>query len=69
MYDEAEESDGTNGGGRVAMVVAGPNMKSGFQSATLYKHQNLLKMITSYLGIDGNLGLASTADPMSEFFK
>ena len=69
VFDEAEESDGTNAGGRVAMVVAGPNMKSGFQSATLYKHQNLLKMITSYLGVDGNLGLASTADPMTEFFK
>jgi len=69
VFDEAEDSDGTNGGGRVAMVIAGPNVKPGFQSSTLYKHQNLLRTITDYLGVDGNIGAASTAAPMSEFFK
>ena len=69
VFDEAEDSDGTNGGGRVAMVMAGPNVKSGYQSSTLYQHENLLRTITDYLGIDGNIGQASTAAPMNEFLK
>jgi len=69
LFDEAEESDGTNGGGRVAMVMAGPNAKTGFQSSRLYQHENLLRTITDYLGVDGNIGLASTATPMTEFLK
>src|SRR5215472_5054248 len=37
-----------------------------FQSSTIYKHQNLIS-ITNCLSIDGNLGLASAAPPMSYF--
>jgi len=69
VFDEAEESDGTRGGGRVAMVMAGPNVKPGYQSSTLYQHENLLRTITDYLGIDGSIGAASTASPMNEFLK
>jgi len=68
VFDEAEESDGTYGGGRVAMVMVGPNVKN-VQSSTFYQHENLLKAIANYLGIDGNVGAASTASPMSEFLK
>ena len=32
VFDEAEDSDSSNGGGRVAMVMAGPGVKRGFQS-------------------------------------
>jgi len=70
VFDEAEESDGTHGGGRVAMVVAGPSAKTGgFQSSNFYQHENLLKTITNYMGIDGDIGAAATANPMTEFFK
>lgn len=69
LFDEAEDSDTTLGGGHVALVLAGPAVKHGFQSANRYQHQNLLKMITSYLGVDGNLGSAANASGMSEFLK
>jgi phosphatidylinositol-3-phosphatase len=69
VFDEAEDTDGTNGGGQVAMVMAGPNVKSNFQSSTFYQHENLLKTITDYMGVDGNIGNASRANAMNEFFK
>jgi phosphatidylinositol-3-phosphatase len=69
VFDEAEDSDSTNGGGRVPMVIAGPGVKNGFQSGNLYQHQDLLKTIANYIGIDGNLGAAANASVMSEFFK
>ena len=69
VFDEAEDTDSTNGGGQVAMVMAGPNVNTGFQGSTFYKHENLLKAITTYMGIDGNLGYAANASAMTEFFK
>lgn len=66
VFDEAETTDTTNGGGHVAMVAVGPLVKPGSQSAVLYQHESLLKTITSYLGIDGNLGKAATAPAMSD---
>jgi acid phosphatase len=69
VFDEAADSDTTHGGGRVAMVMAGPNVKTAFQSSSLYQHENLLKTITTYMGIDGNLGNAANASAMTEFFK
>jgi phosphatidylinositol-3-phosphatase len=69
VFDEAEDSDTTHGGGHVPLVLAGPAVKQGFQSANLYQHQNLLKFITSFLGIDGDLGAAANASAMSEFLK
>ncbi len=69
VFDEAEESDGTHGGGRVAMVVAGPSAKTSFTSSNFYQHENLLRTITNYMGIDGSIGAAANATPMAEFFK
>jgi acid phosphatase len=69
VFDEADDTDTSHGGGRVAMVMAGPNVKSNFQSSTLYQHENLLKTITTYMGIDGNIGNAATTSAMTEFFK
>ena len=69
VFDEASTSDATHGGGRVAAVVIGPLAKKGFQSTTLYQHQNLLKTITTYLGIDGNIGSAGSAAPMSDMLQ
>ena len=69
VFDEADDSDSAHGGGRIAMVMAGPNVKSAFQSSTLYQHQNLLKTITTYMSVDGNIGAAASAASMDEFFK
>jgi acid phosphatase len=65
VFDEAETADSTHGGGHIAMVAVGPLVKAG-QSSTLYQFPNLLKTITNYLGIDGNIGGAGTAAPMSD---
>jgi len=69
VFDEAETADATHGGGHVAMVAVGPQVKKGFQSSVLYQHQNLLALIASYLGIDGNIGAAAGAAPMSDLLQ
>ncbi|HEX7959644.1 MAG TPA: alkaline phosphatase family protein [Terriglobales bacterium] len=69
VFDEAEVLDTTHGGGQVAVVVVGPKVKTKFQSTTLHQHQDLLKMITTYMGVDSNIGDAATAAGMTEFFQ
>jgi phosphatidylinositol-3-phosphatase len=69
VFDEGADSDTSHGGGRTVMVMAGPTVKSGFKSSTLYQHENLLKTITNFMGIDGNIGAAANAAAMTEFFK
>lgn len=69
VFDEAEDTDTTLGGGHVSLVLVGPRVKRGFQSSNQYQHENLLKMITTYLGIDGNLGAAAGASSMGEFLQ
>lgn len=69
LFDEAATTDTANGGGHVAFVAVGPLVKKGFQSSTLYQHQNLLALIASYLGIDGNIGAAAGAAPMSDLLQ
>jgi acid phosphatase len=68
VFDEAATSDATHGGGHVAMVAVGPLVKKG-QIGTLYQHENLLKTIATYLGIDGNIGAAGAAAPMSDLVQ
>lgn len=65
VFDEAETTDSTHGGGRIPMIVVGPLVKKG-QSSTLYQFPNLLRTITDYLGVDGNIGSAATAAPMND---
>ncbi len=65
VFDEAATSDSTHGGGRVAMVAVGPLVKKG-QSTTLYQHENLLKTIALYLGIDPNIGAAGSAAAITD---
>jgi hypothetical protein len=69
VFDEGEATDTSHGGGQVALVIAGPSAKTNFQSSTLYQHENLLNLIANYMGIDGNLGSAASAKPMTEFLK
>lgn len=68
-FDEADTGDSTLGGGHVPLVLVGPVIKQKFQSATTYQHQNLLKFITTFLGINGNIGAAANASAMQEFLK
>ena len=69
-FDEAADSDTTNGGGHVSPVFWGPIIKTGYTqtSATLYQHQSMLRTIMDVLGLPNPPAAAATAPPMSEFF-
>jgi len=67
-FDEAEDTDTTNGGGHVLTVVISPLGKQQYQSTTLYQHQSTLRELLTALGISTFPGEAATAPDMSEFF-
>jgi phosphatidylinositol-3-phosphatase len=69
-FDEAQDSDTTNGGGRVASAFWGPNVKSGYTqtSSTVYQHQSMLLTVMDALRLSNPPGVAAGAPPMSEFF-
>lgn len=68
VFDEADGSDSTHGGGHVAAVIVSPQAKAGFQSTTLYQHQSTLRLILQGLGISSYPGAAAQAPNMAEFF-
>jgi acid phosphatase len=70
-FDEAEDTDVTNGGGQVSPVFWGPTAKIGYRqtSATLYQHQSLLKTVMDLLQLQNPPGAAAGAPSMSEFLK
>jgi acid phosphatase len=69
-FDEAADSDTTHGGGHISVVLVGPNVKPGYQSTTLYQHQNLGRTIFDALGLSlpASPSLIPTAADMSDFF-
>jgi phospholipase C len=69
-FDEAQDSDTTNGGGRVAAIFWGPTVKSGYTqaSSTVYQHQSMLLTVMQALQLSNPPGAAAAAPPMSEFF-
>jgi acid phosphatase len=70
-FDEAADSDTTNGGGHVACVFWGPVAKTGYtqSSSTVYQHQSMLRTLMSELGLPNPPGAAATAPEMSEFLQ
>jgi acid phosphatase len=70
-FDEAADSDTTNGGGHVACVFWGPVAKTGYaqSSSTLYQHQNMLSTLMGELGLPNPPGEAAGAPVMSEFLQ
>jgi acid phosphatase len=69
VFDEAEDSDTTHGGGQVAAVLVSPLVKAGYQSTTLYQHESTLRLMMEGLGVTDLPGAAATAPDMTEFFK
>jgi len=65
-FDESS-GDNTHGGGRVTLVMIGPKVKRGFQSATLYQEPSLLRFTLKTLGITVYPNAAATALDMDEF--
>lgn len=68
-FDESLDVDVVNGGGQVAMVMAGSHVKAGFKSTTLYQHQSTLRLVMDLLGVADHPGNSATAPTMQEFFQ
>jgi acid phosphatase len=69
-FDEADDSDSTYGGGHVAPVLWGPNVKVGFSqtSSTVYQHESMLRAVMDLMGLSAPPGAAAAAPSMAEFF-
>jgi phosphatidylinositol-3-phosphatase len=68
VFDEADGSDSTHGGGHVAAVIVSPQAKAGYQSTTFYQHQSTLRLILQGLGVSTYPAAAAQAPEMTEFF-
>jgi acid phosphatase len=69
VFDESEPSDTAHGGGHVAMVIVGPQVKPAFQSTTIFQHQSTLRLVLSTLDVSAFPGNSASAPDMGEFFK
>jgi len=67
-FDESE-NDNTNGGGRVATVLVGTNVKSAFHATGMYQHQSLLRLMLEAQGVSAFPGVSAGAASMAEVWK
>jgi acid phosphatase len=67
-FDESS-TDNTNGGGQVAAVLLGTNVKAGYQATGLYQHQSLLRLMLEAQGVTALPNGAATAPSMAEVWK
>lgn len=67
VFDESIYTDTAHGGGHVAWVVVGPNVKKGHRSTNLYQHQSTLRFMSEAIGLTSFPGAAATAPDMEEF--
>lgn len=68
-FDEGNAADLANGGGQIATVFVGQQVKTGFVSMTLYQHQNTLRLILDLLNVSDHPGTSAQAATMGEFFQ
>ena len=69
MFDESLDVDLVNGGGKVAWVMVGSHVKSGFKSTTFYQHQSTLRLVMDLLRVSDHPGNSATTPAMQEFFQ
>lgn len=56
-------------GGRIVVALSGPQVRRGYQSITLYHHENVLRTILEAFGVSGSMpGAANVAYNMGEMF-
>jgi acid phosphatase len=68
-FDESVDSDNKHGGGHVAWIAIGPNVKPhyrGFHVVT-YQHQSTLRFMLSLIGVTHFPGASQLAPNMTEF--
>jgi acid phosphatase len=68
VFDESDQSDSKHGGGHVALVLVGPNVKKGHQSNVCSQHENTLRTMGQALGLSSFPGAAANVPDFSEFF-
>ena len=69
VFDEADLTDFTAGGGHIAAVIVSPMAKRGYKSIAFYQHQSVLRLTLEGLGVTRLPGDAATAPAMWEFFS
>jgi hypothetical protein len=70
VFDEDEfDVVSVNGGGKVALVMAGSHVKAAFKSTTFYQHQSTLRLVMDLLRVADHPGNSATAPTMQEFFQ
>ena len=62
-----DNGDG-DGAGKVYTGLVGPNVKSGYSSSALYKHENTLRTMLDALGIGTYPGWSGSVPDMADFF-
>lgn len=78
-FDESVDSDclpltscpplpENGGGGHVATIVVGPQIKHGYASTAFYQHPSVLRTMLAALGIGAAPGSAASAPLMADFF-
>jgi len=68
-WDESRTNTTVNGGGHVATVLAGADVKPGFKSTTFYQDQSLLQLMLHVIGVKTYPNQAATAPDMGESFS
>lgn len=68
-FDESQISDVVNGGGQVALVMAGSHVRTGFQSTIMHQHQATLHTVLDLLKVPNAPNAAASAAVMTEFFQ
>lgn len=66
-FDESNKFDRINGGGHIAWIVAGPEIRKNYSSNTFYQHENTLRFILELLGVSEFPGASKDARSMNEF--
>ena len=69
VFDESVTSDAVDGGGHVAWVVVGPDVKRGYVSTTCYQHQSTLRFMSEAIGLTSFPGAAAMVPNMGEFIS
>jgi len=67
-FDESE-NDNTNGGGQIATVLLGTNVKVGYKATGTYQHQSLLRLMLEAQGVTALPGASAGAPTMAEVWK
>ena len=68
IFDESDDTDVRNGGGRVECVVVDPAGKHPIQSGTLHDHASTLRTMLEEIGVTKFPGSSSSANDLSDVF-